>query len=1063
MSRSTQPEFLRQITQAMASHALAGQSDCELVERYLAQGDERVFEVLVRTHGPMVYRVCLRVLHQQQDAEDAFQATFLLLAQNLKCVRKLPSLSAWLHSVARRVALRAKMRLQASQNRECSVVPAGTKLADDLAWREVRTILDEEVSKLPDKWRIPLVLYYLEERTQEEAAAQLRWSTSTIRRRLDEAREALGLRLKRRGVSLSAALSAILLSDAMIEASLPPRLFSSTLEVLTAVAAGRTVVVGAASARVALFSQGVLRTMSTSKLHAAIATVLIVSFAATCVSFLAGDRSVSAHAGQPPVADKPADPLAKEPNEPFTAWGKEINGMQAGLGFRPGEQRAYTHGETVTLVVRVRNVSKEDVKFQYLKEHFMEMPPTVTGGVGKTIRAGGVTLFGRLAHVPVDVSLAPGKEIELHDLKLKLGPASEGGSVTEVSPDSLHGKGKFQIQYEQLAHASIDPNLTKLATGKLELEVKEPEKQPQKKEEKDAFTAWGKEVGGLQAGLGFRRGERRAYHFGEGVKVVARIRNLTKEEIEFQHIWAFFVENAPQVTDPRGKVVRLSRLSAEGEQQPRITKVPPDKEVELYEWDFDLDSGWKTNHGVGKFTLQCEKFVGPSSGNPVHPNPKFDKLATGKLELEVKNLTAWGKEINGLQAGLGYRFGEQRTYALGEAVKIVIRVRNVGKEPVEFKRNGGFYIENPPTITSGDGKTLPHLKLAAEGRQLAYSTTIAPGKEVDIYEWSVHLRPEGENGNEAVTIHGTGKFTLQCERVVGPTTGNPVHPDPQFAKLATGKLDLEVADAKPPAQAPEKPNQEKAAFTVWGKEVGGLEAGLGFLPGERRAEYHHGEKFKLAVKLRNVGKNEVKFTQGTSKEFTLAVTDIAGNAWTVAMPLHNEKLAPPAEHILKPGETVILAEPVVAVESTDALKLSGILRVDTPTMYVDSGNYKVAFTGMLKSHPTLATAPLEIAVRDLKANGVVVDEDGKPLSDVGITILRKVYLKDAEEPKIEEFGKTKTDAKGRFEIKSLYAVWESEPRSGFHFKLSAPGFAPGSFTVGKGFDPDKEIKVTLKR
>ena len=81
--------------------------------------------------------------------------------------------------------------------------------------------------------------------------------------------------------------------------------------------------------------------------------------------------------------------------------------------------------------------------------------------------------------MPVDVNLAPGKEMELHDLKLKLGPAREGGDVTEVSPDALHGKGKFQIQYEQLAAASIDPNLTKLSTGKLELEVKEAE--PEKK------------------------------------------------------------------------------------------------------------------------------------------------------------------------------------------------------------------------------------------------------------------------------------------------------------------------------------------------------------------------------------------------------------------------------------------------------------------------------------------------------------------------------------------------------------------------------------------------------
>src|SRR5207248_1807997 len=244
--------------------------------------------------------------------------------------------------------------------------------------------------------------------------------------------------------------------------------------------------------------------------------------------------------------------------EAFTAWGKEVGGLQAGLGFRPGEHRSYRHGETVTLVVRVRNVSKEEVKFQYLKEFFMETPPLVTGGEGKTIRSGGVILFGSIAQIPVDVNLAPGKEMELHDLKLKLGPASEGGDVTDVSHEALHGRGKFQIQYEQLAAAGIEPNLTKLATGKLELEVKEAEER-----EKEAFTVWGKEVGGLQAGLGFRPGEKRVYHHGEGVAVVLRVRNVGKEAVEFSHIRAFFVENPPTITDADGKLVQILKLAAD--------------------------------------------------------------------------------------------------------------------------------------------------------------------------------------------------------------------------------------------------------------------------------------------------------------------------------------------------------------------------------------------------------------------------------------------------------------------------------------------------------------------
>ena len=138
----------------------------------------------------------------------------------------------------------------------------------------------------------------------------------------------------------------------------------------------------------------------------------------------------------------------------------------------------------------------------------------------------------------------------------------------------------------------------------------------------------------------------------------------------------------------------------------------------------------------------------------------------------------------------------------------------------------------------------------------ARSTNIAPGKEVELYEWEFDLRPQGEGSKkEWATIHGVGKFGLQCERVVGPTLSNPNHPNPTLDKLDTGKLELEVKDAKKP---PEKPDQEKEPITAWGKEVGGLQAGLGFRPGERRA-YHHGETVTLVVRVRNVGKETVKF------------------------------------------------------------------------------------------------------------------------------------------------------------------------------------------------------------
>ena len=222
---------LRHLTRGMVAETLVEQSDRRLVEEFLARRDEAALTALVRRHGPMVYRVCWRVLQQEQDAEDAFQATFLVLAQKLYTVRKQDSLASWLHGVARRVALKA--RAQAALRRrheEQARSRASVSLpvpAHDVTWQELRTALDAELAQLPEKWRLPLILCYLEGRTQDEAARHLGWSRTTFQRRLGEGCTALGRRLKRRGVVWPAALSAVLLSDcvaAPAAASLVPRL-----------------------------------------------------------------------------------------------------------------------------------------------------------------------------------------------------------------------------------------------------------------------------------------------------------------------------------------------------------------------------------------------------------------------------------------------------------------------------------------------------------------------------------------------------------------------------------------------------------------------------------------------------------------------------------------------------------------------------------------------------------------------------------------------------------------------------------------------------------------------
>jgi RNA polymerase sigma factor (sigma-70 family) len=264
--------FLQRLGQRLVAETLADRSDRQLVEQFLAGSGPAVFETIVRRHGPMVYRVCWRVLNHHQDAEDAFQATFLLLAQKLRTVRKYASLASWLHGVAHRVALKARTEAATRRRHEQQAPVSQNRPPEEITWGELSAVLDAELAGLPEKWRLPLVLCYLEGRTQDEAAAQLGWSKRTLRRRLEEGRTALGRRLARRGV-WPAALSAVLLSDCVASAAVPPTLLDATVAVATVVAAGQTAA-GLVSAQVATLTQGVMTPMLLPRLT--VATALLV-------------------------------------------------------------------------------------------------------------------------------------------------------------------------------------------------------------------------------------------------------------------------------------------------------------------------------------------------------------------------------------------------------------------------------------------------------------------------------------------------------------------------------------------------------------------------------------------------------------------------------------------------------------------------------------------------------------------------------------------------------------------------------------------------------------------
>jgi len=283
---------VRHLRRVAATNGHAGPTDAQLLERFVTDRDQAAFELLLWRHGAMVLGLCRRILRHEQEAEDAFQATFLTLARKGRSLRG-GAVAGWLHTVAYRVALAAKARADRRALHERPLTDRYHRAGDNSTdWRDLRPIIDEEIARLPDRYRVPFVLCYLEGLTVDEAAARLGRPRGTIAVRLARARERLRVSLSGRGVGLGAVtMIAALANEA--SAALPGSLLVATLRL----AAGRA---AAVSGPVLALSEGVIRTMFVSQMKSAIAAVAVV-FALGVGGF--GVRTLAADG---PVKDSPA-------------------------------------------------------------------------------------------------------------------------------------------------------------------------------------------------------------------------------------------------------------------------------------------------------------------------------------------------------------------------------------------------------------------------------------------------------------------------------------------------------------------------------------------------------------------------------------------------------------------------------------------------------------------------------------------------------------------------------------------------------------------------------------
>jgi RNA polymerase sigma factor (sigma-70 family) len=280
--------------------------DRQLLDRFTRLREEAAFEALVRRHGPLVLGVCRRVLHNWHDAEDVFQATFLVLARKADAVGKGGSVGSWLYQVAYHMALKARKQAANRKKREdrTAARPEPDPLAE-VTGRELLGVFDEELQNLPETQRAPLVMCYLEGMTRDEAARQLGCSESTLKRRVEQAKEQMRKRLARRGVALPAALLATGLAQTAT-AAVPGTLAAATAKAAALIGAGKAAS-GVVSARTAALVRDSLRSLTVGKLK----TVGVLLITAGLLGTVAGLSTLGA-----PAAGVPEMPAAATKDEP---------------------------------------------------------------------------------------------------------------------------------------------------------------------------------------------------------------------------------------------------------------------------------------------------------------------------------------------------------------------------------------------------------------------------------------------------------------------------------------------------------------------------------------------------------------------------------------------------------------------------------------------------------------------------------------------------------------------------------------------------------------------------
>jgi RNA polymerase sigma factor (sigma-70 family) len=429
-------------------HSGAGSTDGQLLDSFIRHKDKAVLAALVRRHGPMVWGVCSRMLRSHHDAEDAFQATFLLLVQKAATLPNREMVGNWLYGVARQTAvrMRALAARRGVRERQVPVMPEPTS-AEQSVWNGVQPILDEELARLPQKYRVVIVLCQLEGKTLKDVARQLAIPPGTAASRLATARAMLGKRLSRRGVVVPGVFLGSVVSSSAASAGMPVAVSSSTIKTATLVAAGQRLE-GAVSPTVAALVTGVTKAMLASKIKSVLVVALVVGLAlgggVVEVGLLGGLAAVAQQPGEPRISggkkEMPGPALANQGEKPKSEAGKDLDLFQ-GTWLVVGMEEG---GNKIAVALNETFVVKGG-KMTYCRDDKAQVTMKFTLTPGKTPKA-------------IDLEFTDdGKEkglknhaiyeLEGDRLKLRMNDKFGGNSVDERPTEFSTDKGKEAVLF----------------------------------------------------------------------------------------------------------------------------------------------------------------------------------------------------------------------------------------------------------------------------------------------------------------------------------------------------------------------------------------------------------------------------------------------------------------------------------------------------------------------------------------------------------------------------------------------------------------------------------------